>query len=69
MPSDLNDDVFYVKTELIRVAAKWRAVGIALGLQSDALDIIETRCSSDPCQRLEMMVRVAEEELQCEEVW
>ena len=56
LPSDLNNDICDVKTELIRVAAKWRAVGIALGLQSDTLDIIETRCSSDPCQRLEMMV-------------
>ena len=55
-PSDRNDNIFDVKTELITVAARWRGVGIALRLKSDTLDNIETRCSNDPCQCLELMV-------------
>jgi len=56
LPSDLNDDIFDVKTELIPVAARWRDVGIALRVKSDTLDSIETKWSNDPCRCLELMV-------------
>jgi len=56
LPSDLNDDVFDVKTELIPVAARWRDVGIALRVRSDKLDNIETVWSKDLSRCLELMV-------------
>jgi len=57
LPSDVNDDVFDVKKELITVAARWMHIGTALRLQFDTLDNIETRCSNDPHQGLDLMVK------------
>ena len=57
MPSDLNDDIFDVKDELIAVAAKWMDIGSALRLKPDTLDNIESRCSNNPCQCLDLMVK------------
>ena len=45
--SDL-DDLFDVQKELIQVSAKWRSIGIALRLNPNILDGIETRYSGDP---------------------
>jgi len=56
LPSDLNDDVFDVKMELIPVAARWRDVGIALRVTSDKLDNIETMWSNNLSRCLELMV-------------
>ena len=56
LPSDLNDDLFDVKKELILVAARWRDVGIALRLKPNTLDNIETKYNSDPHRCLELMV-------------
>ena len=57
MPSDVNDDVFDVKNELITVAARWMDIGTALRLKSDTLDNIETRCGNVPHRCLDLMVR------------
>jgi len=56
LPSDLSDDIFDVKNELITVAARWRDVGIALHLKFDTLDNIENRCINEPHRCLELMV-------------
>ena len=57
MPSDLNDDFFDVKKELIAVAANWMDIGSDLHLKPDTLDNIETRCSNDPRRCLDLMVK------------
>jgi len=57
LPSDLNDDFFDVKKELITVAANWMDIGSALRLKPDTLDNIETRCSNDPHWCLDLMVK------------
>lgn len=46
-PSDL-DDLRDVQRELNPVSAKWKSIGIALGLKCNDLDGIDTRCNSDP---------------------
>ena len=57
MPSDLNDDFFNVKKELITVAANWMDIGSALRLKPDTLDNTETRCSNDPRWCLDLIVK------------
>jgi len=57
LPSDLNDNIYDVKNELIPVAARWTDLGVALRLKYDTLDNIETRCSNDPHRCLELMVK------------
>jgi len=56
LPSDVNDDVFDVKNELITVAARWMDIGTALHLKSDTLDNIESRCGKVPHRCLDLMV-------------
>ena len=54
--TDLDDDLFDVQSELIPVTAKWRNIGTALRLKSDALESIQVGSGSDPSACLASMV-------------
>ena len=54
--SDLDDDLFDVQSDLIPVTAKWRSIGTALRLKSDALESIQAGSGSDPPACLVSMV-------------
>ena len=53
LSSDLNNHTFEVMKELNPVTARWKAVGIALGLKPDSLD---TAQGGEPHQYLTLMV-------------
>ena len=54
--SDLDDDLFDVQSELIPVTAKWRNIGTALRLKSDALESIQAGSGGNPPACLASMV-------------
>ena len=52
-PAVDEDDLVDVMEEVMDVAGKWRALGLALRLRSPDLDIIEKKCgNSDPTECL-----------------
>lgn len=50
------DDLFDVQKELNTVSAKWRNIGIALRLNPNILDGINTQCNGDPSACLSLTV-------------
>ena len=51
-----DDHHFAVQSELIPVAANWKNIGSALGLNLDVIDNIDTSYSGDPHACLSLMV-------------
>lgn len=48
----IGDDLCDVMDEVIDVAGKWKALGIALGLRPSELDTFEIKYSNDPTECL-----------------
>ena len=62
-PNIGTDDLFYIFSELLPVASKWRNIGLALRLTPDSPDTIGTKESVTDCLRGSNSV--ANEDLQC----
>ena len=54
--SDLDDDLFDVKSELTPVAANWKSIGIALRLKHNILESTQAENSGNPTACLTSMV-------------